>query len=48
MADRADEWAMELLNEFDGIIQSKGAVEFRWFMVDAEEKKALEVWLNNL
>ena len=44
MADRVDEWAMEFVNEFDGISMqnvSKGAVDLG-DLQDAEEKKALE------
>ena len=44
MADRVDEWAMEFVNEFDGIPMqnvAKGAVDLG-DLQDAEEKKALE------
>lgn len=44
MADRVDEWAMEFVNEFDGMPMqnvSKGAVDLG-DLQDAEEKKALE------
>ncbi|HBO72756.1 MAG TPA: molecular chaperone HtpG [Acinetobacter sp.] len=44
MADRVDEWAMNFVNEFDGIpLQnvSKGAVDLG-DLQDADEKKALE------
>jgi len=44
MADRVDEWAMEFVNEFDGMSMqnvSKGAVDLG-DLQDAEEKKALE------
>jgi len=44
MADRVDEWAMEFVNEFDGMSMqnvSKGTVDLG-DLQDAEEKKALE------
>lgn len=44
MADRVDEWAMEFVNEFDGMPMqnvAKGAVDLG-DLQDAEEKKALE------
>ncbi|MEG2357720.1 molecular chaperone HtpG [Acinetobacter sp.] len=44
MSDRVDEWAMEFVNEFDGLPMqnvAKGAVDLG-DLQDAEEKKALE------
>ena len=44
MSDRVDEWAMEFVNEFDGLAMqnvAKGAVDLG-DLQDAEEKKALE------
>jgi len=44
MTERVDEWAMEFVNEFDGLPMqnvSKGAVDLG-DLQDAEEKKALE------
>ncbi|SDC00687.1 molecular chaperone HtpG [Acinetobacter boissieri] len=44
MADRVDEWAMNFVHEFDGVVMqsiAKGAVDLG-DLQDAEEKKALE------